>query len=88
MNITSYFGETLAESIGITKNQASGLILQCIKDAGKESDDLSFEDLYAIFKNELKIRLERLSFDNVTAVVNNMIDELVKSRSLFTMSKI
>lgn len=88
MNYISFFGEILAEELGINKIQGAGLIRLSVKEAGIEINSLTFKQLQNIFKKELKNRLDRLGISSVGNVIIKMNIELIKNQSLFTMSRI
>ena len=86
MDMLYLFGYKLAELI--KQNDAAGLGLLClaIKDAGKASRQMSYQDFREVFNDHLPKRLERLKVANRDQVTREMLNLLHQKQSLFTMT--
>ncbi len=88
MDIITYFGDILSEKIGIPSVAARGLIRFSLKDEVGSAENPDYEILLKTFKNSFKKRLERIGIENQGIIANEMIMELRKKQSLFTMSTV
>lgn len=69
----------------------AGLMRLAVKDTFSNKEDhtdLSFKEVKQVFIKGLKERLEKLSIKNVDEIVEEMISELKKHQSLFTMARV
>ena len=88
MDIITYFGDFLSEQIGIPPIAARGLIRFSLKDEVGSAENPDYEILLKTFKNSFKNRLEKIGIENREKVATDMIKELSKKQSLFTMSTV
>jgi len=88
MDIITYFGDVLSEKIGIPAIAARGLLRFSLKDEVGSAENPDYESLLKAFKNSFKNRLEKIGIENRDKIANEMIQELSKKQSLFTMSSV
>ena len=88
MDIITYFGDVLSEKINIPPIAARGLIRFSLKDEVGSAENPDYESLLKAFKNSFKNRLERIGVENRDKISNEMVIELSKKKSLFTMSTV
>ena len=88
MDIITYFGDVLSEKINIPPIAARGLIRFSLKDEVGSAENPDYESLLKAFKNSFKNRLERIGVENRDKISNDMVIELSKKQSLFTMSTV
>ena len=90
-NFIHIFSEILSKKIEKSLIPTAGLMRLAVKDTfpNKENyDDLNFKEVKQVFSKGLKERLEKLSIKNVEKIVEEMISELKKHQSLFTMARV
>ena len=88
MDIITYFGDVLSEKIGIPPIAARGLLRFSLKDEVGSAENPNYETLIKTFNNSFKDRLDRIGVENREKVASDMIKELSKKQSLFTMSTV
>ena len=88
MDIITYFGDVLAEKIGIPPIAARGLLRFSLKDEVGSAENPNYDILLQTFKNSFINRLERIGVENRAKISNEMVKELRKKQSLFTMSSV
>lgn len=85
MEMIYLFGYKLAELV--QQNDAAGLGLLClaIRDAGKNTHQMGYQDFKEVFSDQLPKRLEKLKVANRDQVVKELASLLSQKQSLFTM---
>jgi hypothetical protein len=79
-------------SIGLKLNELAefevgvGVILLTLKDAGKNTRGVSYQDLYEAVRLRLTTRLERYRITNPQTVVDALLKYLRDYQSVFTMA--
>lgn len=63
-----------------------GVVLLAVKDAGKNSRELTYSDLYEVVRIHLKPRLERYQIANTDLIVQQLLTYLRDYQSVFTIS--
>ena len=79
------FGFKLAELTKQNEAASIGLIGLAIKDAGKNPQQMGYQDFKVVFQDHLPKRLERLNISDRERIVNQMLQCLSQQQSLFTM---
>lgn len=85
------FSEILSRKINKSLIPTAGLMRLAVKDTFPNKEyytDLSFKEVKQVFSKGLKQRLEELSIQNVEEIVEEMISELKKHQSLFTIARV
>ena len=85
-NAVFTFGFRLAELLNQNDSIGLGLLSLAIKDAGKDSRTMDYEDFKSVFQNQLKARLKKANVTNVDQVTAALLKYLNETQSLFTMS--
>jgi hypothetical protein len=57
-----------------------------IKDAGKNPQQMGYQDFRAVFQDHLPKRLEKLNIADREKIVGQMLQYLGQQKSLFTMA--
>jgi len=86
MNTVFTFGFKLAELLNQNDAVGLGLLSLAIKDAGKDSQQMGYQDFKDVFQNQLKARLKRANVSNIDQVTDALLKHLNETQSLFTMS--
>jgi hypothetical protein len=86
MNTVFTFGFKLAELLNQNDSVGLGLLSLAIKDAGKNSQKMDYQDFKDVFQNQLKTRLRKANVANVDQVTDALLSYLNETQSLFTMS--
>jgi hypothetical protein len=86
MNTVFTFGFKLAELLGQNDSIGLGLLSLAIKDAGKNSQQMGYQDFKDVFQNQLRARLKKANVTNVDQVTDALLKYLSETQSLFTMS--
>jgi hypothetical protein len=86
MNTVFTFGFKLAELLGQNDSIGLGLLSLAIKDAGKNSQYMGYQDFKDVFQNQLRARLRKANVTDVDRVTNALLKYLNETQSLFTMS--
>ena len=86
MNTVFTFGFKLAELLNQNDSVGLGLLSLAIKDAGKNSQKMDYQDFKDVFQNQLKARLRKAGVTNVDQVADALLKYLNETQSLFTMS--
>ncbi len=86
MEILYPLGYKLAELTKQNDSVGLGLLCLAIKDAGKSSQDMSYQDFKEVFSDQLPKRLDKLKVPNRDQVVKEMMVLLSQKQSLFTMA--
>ena len=81
-----FFGQILSEKIGHKAIACSGIVRLSIKDANKDPDSITANELKEVFGNNLKDRLQRIGIENYTEVSLYMSAELMKNHAIFVMN--
>lgn len=79
------FGFKLAELTKQNEAASIGLISLAIKDAGKNPQQMGYQDFKVVFQDHLPKRLERLNISDREKIVNQLLQYLGQQQSLFTM---
>jgi len=90
-NVIYIFSEILSKKIDKGLIPTAGLMRLAVKDTFPNKvdyTDLNFKEALQVFAKGLKERLEILSIENVDEIVEEMISELKKHQSLFTMARV
>lgn len=90
-NIIYVFSEILSKKIDKSLIPTAGLMRLAVKDTFPQKDDysnLSFKEVKEIFSKGLKERLKKISIENVEELIEEMLSELKKHQSLFTMARV
>ena len=90
-NVIYIFSEILSKKVDKDLIPTAGLMRLAVKDTFPNKVDyteLNFKEALQVFAKELKERLEILSIENVDEIVEEMISELKKHQSLFTMARV
>ena len=86
MNIVQFFGQILSEKIGHKAIACSGIVRLSIKDANKDPEFITANELKEIFRDTLKDRLQRIGIENYNEVSNYMSAQLMKNHAIFVMN--
>ena len=86
MNTVFTFGFKLAELLGQNDSVGLGLLSLAIKDAGKNSQTMDYQDFKDVIQNQLKARLRKAGVANTDYVADALLKYLNETQSLFTMS--
>ncbi len=86
MNTVFTFGFKLAELLNQNEAVGLGLLSLAIKDAGKNSQKMDYDDFKDVFQNQLKSRLRKAGIANTDHVTDALLKYLNETQSLFTMS--
>ena len=86
MNTVFTFGFKLAELLNQNDSIGLGLLSLAIKDAGKNSQEMGYQDFKDVFQNQLETRLNKTGVANVDQVTDALLKYLNETQSLFTMS--
>ena len=90
-NVIYIFSEILSKKVDKDLIPTAGLMRLAVKDTFPNKVDyteLNFKEALQVFAKGLKERLEILSIENVDEIVEEMISELKKHQSLFTMARV
>jgi len=90
-NIIHIFSEILSKKINKSLIPTAGLMRLAVKDTFPKKDDysdLSFKEVRETFSKGLKERLKKISIENVDELIEEMLSELKKHQSLFTMARV
>ena len=90
-NFIHIFSEILSKKIDKSLIPTAGLMRLAVKDTfpnKMDHTDLSFKEVKQVFSMGLKQRLEKLLIKNVEDIIKEMISELKKHQSLFTMARV
>lgn len=90
-NILYVFSEILSGKINKSLIPTAGLMRLAVKDTFPKKDDysdLNFNEVKEVFSKGLKERLRKLSVQDVEKIIDEMILELKKHQSLFTMGRV
>ena len=79
------FGFKLAEVTKQNDAASVGLLALAIKDSGKTSTQLSYQEFKDVIQNQLPARLEKAKISNSNQVVSQMLQFLNQNQSVFTM---
>ncbi len=80
------FGYKLAELTKLNEAASVGLLCLAIKDAGKTTKEMGFQDYRVVFQNHLPKRLEKVKIDNKDKVIADLVTMLNQKQSIFTMA--
>lgn len=83
--IIEFFGEKLSKLTGKSALACRGLLRFAIKDAGKDTLQLTFSDLKYIIETSLFKRLESVNIHDYQGIISNLSQELTKNQSVLTM---
>lgn len=86
MNQVFTFGFKLAELTKQNEAASIGLIGLAIKDAGKNPQQMGYQDFKTVFQDQLPRRLEKLNIADREKIVVQMLQYLGQQQSLFTMA--
>ncbi len=86
MELLSLFGSKLAELTGQKNSVGVGILCLSITDAGKNPQQMSYQDFKEVFGNHLLKRLEDLEVSECERVVQEMLTLLNQKQSIFTMT--
>lgn len=86
MNPVFTFGFKLAELTKQNEAATIGLISLAIKDAGKNPQQMGYQDFKTVFQNHLPKRLEKLNISDREKIIGQMLQYLGQQQSLFTMA--
>lgn len=80
------FGFKLAELINQKEFAGVGLLCLAIKDSGKATNGMGYEDYKQVFLNYLPRRLSTVRNINANVVVSEMVRTLNQNQSIFVLS--
>lgn len=80
------FGFKLAELTKQNEAASIGLISLAIKDAGKNAQQMGYQDFKSVFQDQLPKRLEKLNVPDREKIIGQMVQYLGQQQSLFTMT--
>ena len=86
MDVVNFLGPKLSVLIYKDVLPCKGLIRFAIKDAGKNSTLLTYNDINEIVNNELKIRLDQVNIPELDQVISQLNKIIIKNQSVFTMA--
>ncbi len=85
MNPVYVFGFKLAELTQQNDSACVGLLCLAIKDAGKESKAMGYDDFEGVFRTQLPARLEKMKITDSKKISNELMKFLAEKQALFTM---
>lgn len=88
MDILNYFAAIISEKIHKDPLSIKGLLrLAIIDEFGGMPLQMDYDDLRKVFKNSLRIRLEKINIPNTDQIMQELLAILTKKQSLFTMAQ-
>ena len=91
MEIISYLGEYISNSINISSPAARGLLKLALKEElgpFKPLEQINYRGFKLTIENSLKKRLLKLDLKQTDVIIEILLDKLVKFQSLISMSNI
>ncbi len=91
MEVIRFLGDMLEKLIAISPPAARGLLKLSIKDelgSFTNLNKVNYNDFLKVLNNSFKNRLIKLNIPSYDKIVNELIYELTRNQSLFTMSGI
>jgi hypothetical protein len=85
MDIIYTFGFKLGELMGKGDSVGLGVLSLAIKDAGKSTSNISYQDLKSVIENQLSVRLKKMQVANNDKIITEMMLLLNAKQSAFTM---
>ena len=86
MDIIYTFGFKLGELMGKGDSVGLGVLSLAIKDAGKTTNNITYQDFKIVMETHLAARLKKLQVPNSEKIITEMLALLKAKQSTFTMS--
>lgn len=86
MDVVRFFGKIISEKTGKKLINCNGLLRLALRDAGKNPNILVIDEIKYFLKNQVKDLLNRVDIGDTDEIIQELISELMKNQSLFTMS--